>query len=66
MPTTPKNGSETRRVIKRWCVEEKGGKCAICGYNNCLDALDFHHLNESDKDFVISDRNLVQDWDIIK
>jgi len=33
----------------------KGGKCEICGYNKCLGALDFHHLNPNEKDFSISD-----------
>lgn len=28
-----------------------GGKCVICGYNKCLDALDLHHINNSEKDF---------------
>lgn len=31
-----------------------GGKCAICGYNRCLSALDLHHLNPEEKDFTIS------------
>ena len=30
----------------------KGGKCCICGYNQCDSALDFHHLR--DKAFTIS------------
>lgn len=32
-----------------------GGKCTICGYNKCLDALQFHHRDPSEKDFNISD-----------
>jgi hypothetical protein len=27
-----------------------GGKCRVCGYNRCLDALDFHHLDPLTKD----------------
>ena len=27
-----------------------GGKCSICGYDKCLDALDFHHINPLEKD----------------
>lgn len=30
-----------------------GGKCAICGYAKCLDALDFHHLNPEEKLFSL-------------
>jgi len=28
-----------------------GGCCAKCGYNKCPDVLEFHHLDESTKDF---------------
>lgn len=34
--------------------EAKGGKCIKCGYNKCLKALEFHHLDPSKKDFTIS------------
>jgi hypothetical protein len=30
-----------------------GGKCALCGYNKCLSALEFHHINSDDKDFSL-------------
>jgi len=32
-------------------VAAKGGKCEKCGYNRCIDALEFHHLKNSDKNF---------------
>ena len=32
----------------------KGGKCEKCGYNTCMKALEFHHLDPSKKDFTIS------------
>jgi hypothetical protein len=38
---------------KEDAVELLGGKCEICGYNKCLDALDFHHVGD-DKDFNIA------------
>ena len=41
----PEKGSEQRKIIKKWAVEEKGGKCSICGYNKCIEALEFHHLD---------------------
>ena len=34
--------------------EQRGGKCQRCGYNKCLKALEFHHLDPSQKDFTIS------------
>ena len=43
-----------RKEIKRRLIEYKGGKCQICGYNRCQDALDFHHLEPSQKDYNIS------------
>jgi predicted HNH restriction endonuclease len=27
-----------------------GGKCTVCGYNKCLDALQFHHVDPQSKD----------------
>ena len=60
------SGSELRKIIKQWAVEEKGGKCQCCGYDNCIEALEFHHLNPNEKDFTLSDRNLITDWDLIK
>lgn len=44
-----------RKKIKALIVEYKGGKCAICGYDRCLEALELHHLNETIKEFGISD-----------
>ncbi len=36
------------------CVKYKGGKCSMCGYNKCLRALTFHHVNPETKKFGIS------------
>lgn len=33
---------------------ELGGGCKICGYNRCLQALDFHHLDGKNKDSSVS------------
>ena len=33
---------------------ERGGKCSICGYDKCLEALDFHHLDASKREFGFS------------
>lgn len=43
-----------RRELKLKAVEYKGGKCFVCGYNRCVGALDFHHLDPKEKDFTIS------------
>lgn len=39
---------------KEKLIEYKGGKCQVCGYNKCASALEFHHLDPSQKDFTIS------------
>ena len=43
-----------RRKMKKILVEEAGGSCRICGYDRCLAALQFHHLDPRQKRFVIS------------
>lgn len=35
-------------------IEYKGGKCEHCGYDKCMRALEFHHLNPNEKDFGLS------------
>ena len=43
-----------RDEFNKWCVEYKGGTCIVCGYNRCLRSLDFHHLDENQKDYGIA------------
>lgn len=56
----PSNISKSESVInwrkrtKIKLVEYKGGKCECCGYSKCIEALEFHHLDPSKKDFQIS------------
>jgi predicted HNH restriction endonuclease len=53
-----------RRALREQAVAYKGGKCNICGYDRCLNAFDFHHLDPLEKDFTIS--NHMTSWDRIK
>jgi hypothetical protein len=46
--------SEWRRRVKRKLVDEAGGGCVICGYDRCVAALEFHHLDPSTKRFALS------------
>jgi hypothetical protein len=39
-----------QKETKEKAVEYKGGKCSKCGYNKCIAALEFHHLDPSEKD----------------
>lgn len=50
-----------RRETKRRAVEYLGGKCRECGYNKCLRALEFHHLE--DKEFAISAKGHTRSWE---
>jgi len=43
--------SERRRVVKRTLVDEAGGKCTLCGFSEHPAALQFHHLDPSNKEF---------------
>ncbi len=45
---------KTQRRNKQRAVEYLGGKCSICGYNRCLAALDFHHVDPLTKEASIS------------
>ena len=43
---------EIRRINKTILVNYKGGECEKCGYNGCLGALEFHHV-DGKKEFEI-------------
>jgi len=45
---------EKQRLLKKKCIEYKGGKCVVCGYNKYEGSMDFHHINPLEKDFNIS------------
>jgi hypothetical protein len=52
-----KRNSYKRRDNKQFRFKLKtlfGGKCSICNYNRCLEALDFHHKNPNEKDLDVS------------
>ena len=54
-----------RNNLKIKAIEYKGGKCEICGYDKCVDALDFHHLDPSEKEFRISD-GYTRSWEKVQ
>jgi transposase len=49
-----------RRKIKRILVAEAGGRCAVCGYERCIAALEFHHRDPSQKRFAPSQRGVTR------
>jgi transposase len=58
--------SERRRQVKRLLVLEAGGRCALCGYNRYLGALQFHHLDPKEKEFVVSLRGATRSIDLLR
>lgn len=54
-----------RKRNKERAVEYKGGKCEKCGYDKCISALEFHHLDPTQKDFNPS-INMNMAWDKIQ
>lgn len=56
---------ERQTEFKKRCVEYKGGSCVICGYNKCLAAMDFHHLDPSKKEFRLSQKKDRRNWNQI-
>lgn len=47
--------SRKQRNTKRdIIIKECGGKCQVCGYDKCRDALCFHHVDPTKKSFNLS------------
>ncbi len=52
--------SKRRRLVKKKLVEEAGGRCALCGFDQHPAALQFHHLDPSTKSFQIGEGGLTR------
>jgi hypothetical protein len=50
--------SERRRRVKEILVAEAGGACRLCGYDRCVRALEFHHVDRTNKDFGLALRGV--------
>jgi hypothetical protein len=55
-----------RRKLKAMAVEHLGGKCMSCGYDKSVWAMDFHHLDPSQKDFAISVAGNSMSWENVR
>jgi len=42
-----------------------GGSCQACGYNRCIGALHFHHIDPNEKDFSIGQKNYLG-WEKVR
>jgi hypothetical protein len=52
--------AERRRKVKRTLVAEAGGKCSACGYDRCVAALQFHHVDPGEKSFSLSSKGITR------
>lgn len=41
--TNSKSVQKSQRRKKIHAIEQFGGKCSVCGYDKCINALEFHH-----------------------
>jgi 5-methylcytosine-specific restriction endonuclease McrA len=55
-----------REKVRLMAVEYKGGRCQVCGYDRCIEALKFHHLAPTQKDFGISHKGYTRSWEKVK
>lgn len=68
-PSYPKGTSRSatisalRRAMKKEAVKRKGGKCEICGYDKCVNALTFHHIDATEKDFGLAQSGNLHSWE---
>lgn len=58
--------AEHRRKMKRTLIAEAGGACVICGYDRCDAALQFHHLDPSQKEFHLSQGGVTRSWAAVR
>jgi len=55
-----------RKKVKLMAVEYLGGKCQVCGYKKCPEALDFHHKDETTKRFGIGEKGYTRSWEKVR
>lgn len=49
-----RNVANSRHRRKDLLVYLMGGKCSRCGYDKCIKALEFHHIDKKTKSFTIA------------
>lgn len=55
-----------RKATKSRLLKGMGGKCFVCDYNKCESALDFHHIDPSQKDFGLAAvRASIKNWSLL-
>lgn len=66
MSTNSEAVSSYRRRMKLLAIQYMGGKCVRCAYIKCVDALEFHHKDPTQKDFNIAYRGLTKKFETVK
>ena len=54
-----KGASKRRRKGHKMLVDEAGGKCLLCGYARCQEALHFHHVDPESKAFHLGHQGIL-------
>lgn len=49
--------SDFRRRRKENLIRVLGSRCCLCGYDKCVSALEFHHINPEQKSYQLSSGN---------
>jgi 5-methylcytosine-specific restriction endonuclease McrA len=55
-----------RRKVKDTLVSEAGGRCAVCGYDRYIGALEFHHLDPSAKRLSLGGGGITLAIDVLR
>jgi len=55
-----------RKRVKRQLVEEAGGACVACGYDNYQGALEFHHREPKAKAFGLSAHHVTRSIETLR
>jgi transposase-like protein len=60
LPCRVESVTRRRRRVKEILVAEAGGRCAACGYDRYLGALQFHHVDPATKSFSLAQMGLTR------
>ena len=52
--------------MKRRLVDEAGGSCRLCGYDRCVAACEFHHIDPATKRFSLSLKGIAATFDTVR
>jgi transposase len=58
--------AEYRRRVKERLVADAGGRCVVCGYDAYAGALQFHHVDPTQKRFGLARGGLTRPWDEVR